>query len=182
MRKNKLISFGDKLSGGLEALGGVMILVMSLAVCGAVFMRVFFKLSLDMAEESSRYLNVGIVMLLIGVVTYRGEQIVMDLVFNKIKGKAQLYLKLFNETIVALFCGVSTKWGIDWVISQIAYGGKTSSKFFYTWQPALLVPLGFFFAVVLSAITMYKTVLSIKDYKEKPEENGQEPLQEEGQK
>lgn len=88
----------------------------------------------------------------------------MDLVFNAIKGKAHIILNLINHVFILAFLCLGGFWGIQRVVSLFEYGGKTSSKAFYSWQPALTVPVGFLVGAFLTLAVIIKLVYELKNY------------------
>lgn len=149
---------------------GALMLFMSLAVFVSVVGRATANVSYDWLEELCRYIHILIVMLGVGLVTYRGEQIVMDLVFKSIKGKANIMLDLFNHICLFIFLCLGFYWGTKRVMSLFAYGGKTSSKVFYSWQPATSVPLGFLIGAVLTLGVIVRLYFSLRENTHGPED------------
>ena len=160
----KLFRAFDGLASAVNHVCGALILFMSLAVVLSVVGRSLFNISYDWLEELCRYIHILIVMLGVGLVTYRGDQIVMDLLFKAIKGRAHIILDLFNHLCILIFMGLGTYWGLLRVTSLMSYGGKTSSKVFYSWQPALTVPMGFFVGAVLTLAVIIKLCAALKNY------------------
>lgn len=154
----------DRLAAILNHVCGALILFMSLAVVVSVIGRSLFNISYDWLEELCRYIHIMIVMLGVGLVTYRGDQIVMDLLFKAIKGRAQIILDLFNHICIFVFMCLGTLWGFQRVGALMAYGGKTSSKAFYSWQPALTVPVGFLFGAILTLFVIVKLCVKLKNH------------------
>lgn len=142
---------------------GALILFMSLAVVLSVVGRALFRISYDWLEELCRYIHILIVMLGVGLVTYRGDQVVMDLLFKMVKGRARIALDLFNHICILIFMCLGAYWGTLRVMSLMAYGGKTSSKAFYSWQPALTVPIGFLVGAVLTLAVVIKLFFALKN-------------------
>lgn len=159
-----IIKIADAVDAVVNNILGALILFMSLAVVVSVIGREAANISYDWLEELCRYIHILIVMLGVGVVTYRGDQIVMDLVFNAIKGKAHIILNLINHIFILVFLCMGSFWGIQRVISLFEYGGKTSSKAFYSWQPALTVPVGFLVGAFLTLAVIIKLVYELKNY------------------
>lgn len=162
----KIADFVDAL---VDNVLGALILFMSLAVVVSVIGREAANISYDWLEELCRYIHILNVMLGVGVVTYRGDQIVMDLVFNAIKGRAHIVLDLINHICILVFLCLGGFWGVQRVISLFEYGGKTSSKAFYSWQPALTVPVGFLVGAFLTLAVIVKLMYKLKNYQPDPQ-------------
>lgn len=160
----KFIQLSDGLAKIVDNLCGVLILFMSLAVVVSVVGRAALNLSYDWLEELCRYIHILNVMLGIGIVTYRGDQIVMDLIYNKVRGRAQIVLNLFNHVCIFVFCVLGGVWGIQRVVKLYEYGGKTSSKAFYSWQPMLTVPVGFIVGAILTLAVIVKIIYQFRTY------------------
>lgn len=167
----KIADFVDTL---LDNILGVLILFMSLAVVVSVVGREAANISYVWLEELCRYIHILNVMLGIGVVTYRGDQIVMDLVFNKIKGRAHIILDLFNHVCIFVFLCLGGFWGVQRVVNLFEYGGMTSSKAFYSWQPALTVPVGFLFGAFLTLAVIVRLAYQLKNYSPEQSEEQRE--------
>lgn len=165
----KLFKAFDGLASAVNHCCGALILFMSLAVVLSVVGRSLWNISYDWLEELCRYVHILIVMLGVGLVTYRGDQIVMDLLFKAIKGRAHIILDLFNHVCIFIFMCLGTFWGTQRVLSLLSYGGKTSSKAFYSWQPAITVPLGFLVGAVLTLAVIVRLCLALKHYQPEAE-------------
>lgn len=176
----KFFRFSDGLASVVNHICGALILFMSLAVVTSVVGRSLWNISYDWLEELCRYIHILIVMLGIGVVTYRGDQIVMDLLFKSIKGRAHIILDLFNHICVFVFLILGGYWGLQRVGALMKYGHKTSSKVFYSWQPAMTVPIGFLVGALLTLFVIIKLCIALKNYAPEAQIAGNEGSVKEG--
>ncbi len=106
------------------------ILVVSLAfttllIFVQVCMRYIFNNSLSWSEELARYIFIWQIWLGTSVAMKEREHINLDMLSNKLQGKAKLVLALLANVLMLLFCAFLAKYGWDLVHSMMTRGNKS---------------------------------------------------------
>ncbi len=153
----------------VRAIGGLILIYMTVNVIVVVLVRVTLGLTAEWTEEITRYAHITNVCLMMGSLIYSEGHITMDLILRKLKGRVRVVVGLFNALVTFGFCFMGFYWGVQWVGKLYAYGGKTSSQFFYTWMPALGVPIGFCIASIFGLYMILKKISHIRNPEEETE-------------
>lgn len=131
-------------------------------VNATVFLRYLFHVSFQWAEELSRYLHIGVVVLLCGPLVWTGGHIVMDLVLMKLKGYARKTLRIIGHLATLSLVSFTFVKSITYVSSLKATGVLTFSSKFAQWMPTMVIPVGFFFATIFSVALIIREIAQFK--------------------
>lgn len=93
----KFLRFFNGLSNFLLTIGCVLLIACAAFVNATVFLRYIFHVSFQWAEEISRYLHIGVVILLCGPLLWMGGHINMDLLLLKLKGRTRKVVRIIGE-------------------------------------------------------------------------------------
>ncbi len=90
-----------------------------------VCLRYIFNNSLPWSEELARYIFIWQIWLGTSVAMKEKEHICLDMLNNKLQGKAKLALALLANVLMLLFCAFLAKYGWDLVHSMMTRGNKS---------------------------------------------------------
>ena len=115
--------------------------------------------------EFSRYSFIWIVLLLWHLCDRRGSHFVMDVFFEKLKGKARLALEYFNGLIVLFFAGVVIWGSIQYIPTTMMY--STAS---FRWLPMgvvyAVIPVGIVFVFIENVFLIVAKIMQSLEGKE----------------
>ena len=144
----KIIGFFDKLHDVFYGIACVLLLTCVAFVNVTVVLRYCFHISFQWTEEISRYLHIGVVILLLGPLLWKGNHINMDLILMKLKGKGRKILRLIGEFASLALVGFTFYQSVGYVASLKESGILTFSSKFEQWMPTAIIPIGFLFGTV----------------------------------
>lgn len=90
-----------------------------------VCLRYIFNNSLSWSEELARYIFIWQIWLGTSVAMKEKEHICLDMLNNKLHGKAKLVLALLTNLLMLGFCIFLAKYGWDLVLSMMSRGNKS---------------------------------------------------------
>lgn len=134
--------FIQKMSQGLEWIGGLMILLMTVVVLLQVIMRYIFNSPLTWTEEFARYLFVYITFLGAALLIYERGHLYVEIIFNNLPIRIRKILQLILDVIIlgfSVFLTISAKASMD-----VAEG---------SFSTAMHIPMNYIgFSVLLGAL------------------------------
>jgi TRAP-type C4-dicarboxylate transport system permease small subunit len=120
-------------------------------VCWGVAARYFFNRPLNWNDEVSGWLVVGIVMLAIADCQRRNENIGVDLLLEKSRGRRRAALLAFGMAMVAICALAMTWYGVEMVqFSKMLDLRSNTIGWVPLWPIQILVPLGAALLLVVS--------------------------------
>jgi len=158
----KIFKMFDNLSDAILFVACVLLLVCAAFVNATVFLRYIFHVSFQWAEELSRYLHIGVVVLLCGPLLWTGGHITMDLVLMKLKGPARKIVRIIGELATLVLVSFTFVKSVTYVSSLKATGVLTFSSKFAQWMPTMVIPVGFFFATVFCIALIVREIVQFK--------------------
>lgn len=93
-----------------ERIAMVLLAVMTIFIVVQVVARNVLALGLPWAEELARYAGLGVVYLVVPLLLLHGKHIHVELVLQRVRGRARRWLVLVNELIVLAFAALFL-WG-----------------------------------------------------------------------
>lgn len=90
-----------------------------------VILRYIFNNSLSWSEELARYIFIWQIWLGTSVSMKENEHICLDMLNNKLKGKAKVILALVANLLMLAFCVFLVKYGWELVMSMMRRGNKS---------------------------------------------------------
>lgn len=147
----------DKLASCIETIGGIAILIMTLIVLLQIVMRYFFNSPLTWSEEIARYIFIYITFLGAGILVYERGHLFVEVLFNKIQGKAKNVLQLILDLIVLIF-SLYLLWSSRYSM-QYAHGSRSTAVQIPMEYIGLSVMIG---AVLMILFSLYHVVTGIK--------------------
>lgn len=106
-----------------------------------VILRYVFNNSLSWSEELARYIFIWQIWLGTSVSMKENEHICLDMLNNKLQGKAKIALALVANILMLLFCAFLAKYGWDLVYSMMSRGNKSVALRIPMWLVYLALPL-----------------------------------------
>lgn len=105
-----------------------------------VIMRYIFNNSLSWSEELARYIFIWQIWLGTSISMKENEHICLDMLNNKLKGKAKLALALFANALMLMFCAFLAKYGWDLVYSMMTRGNRSVALKIPMWMVYFSLP------------------------------------------
>ena len=100
-------AWGDRLYGGLGALGGVLMAFLTLAVFLQVILRYVARSGIEGLDEAPRYLFVWLVMIGAAAAMYRGEHTTLEFFRDRLTPRGRALAKVVTEGVgILLFLSV----------------------------------------------------------------------------
>ena len=158
----KFLRFFNGLSNFLLTIGCVLLIACAAFVNATVFLRYIFHVSFQWAEEISRYLHIGVVILLCGPLLWMGGHINMDLLLLKLKGRTRKVVRIIGEIATLGLVSFTFYNSIIYVSSLYETHILTFSSKFGQWMPTMIIPVGFFFATVFCIALIIREILQFK--------------------
>lgn len=131
----------------LERVAIFMLLATTFFVVLQVVARNVFQKGMPWAEELARYGGLGIVFLAIPLLLLYDKHISVDILSGCLRGKAARLLRLINELIVLLFCGLFLYGGYAFLLRA----GRFTT-------PALGMPNLLFYLPTMVGVVMFAAV------------------------
>ncbi len=147
----------DKLASCIETIGGIAILMMTLIVLLQIVMRYFFNSPLTWSEEIARYIFIYVTFLGAGILVYERGHLFVEVLFNKIQGKAKNVLQLILDLIVLIF-SLYLLWSSRYSM-QYAHGSRSTAVQIPMEYIGLSVMIG---AVLMILFSLYHVINDIK--------------------
>ncbi len=135
----------------LERLAMFMLLATTFLVVLQVVARNVFEKGLPWAEELARYGGLGIVFLAIPLLLMHDRHISVDIISARVHGAAGRVLRVLNEVIVLLFCGLFLFGGYEFLLRA----GRFTT-------PALSMPNLFFYLPTMVGMVMFAAVSMLR--------------------
>lgn len=158
----KFLGFFNGLSNVLLMIGCVLLIACAAFVNATVFLRYIFHVSFQWAEEISRYLHIGVVILLCGPLLWTGGHINMDLLLLKLKESGRKIVRIFGELATLGLVSFTFYNSIIYVASLHETHILTFSSKFEQWMPTMIIPVGFFFATVFCIALIVREILQFR--------------------
>ena len=156
-----------KFTSAVDALGVVILCVMTVLITVAVVLRYLFGITYQWVEEVSLYGQIAIVLLMAGPLLYKEAHIRVDIVYVKLKNRARWAVNVINSLLILFMMSYIFVKSMEWVRRLQSRGLLTNSGTFKQWVPSSLVPIGFSVATVFAAILLVKTLARFKDLSKK---------------
>ena len=107
MRDRPFGAWGAHLYGGLGALGGVLMALLTLAVFLQVILRYVAKSGIEGLDEAPRYLFVWLVMIGAAAAMYRGEHTMLEFFRDRLTPRGRALAKAITEGVgILLFLSI----------------------------------------------------------------------------
>jgi len=154
---------GARVYGGLGALGGVLIALLTLAVFLQVILRYVAKSGIEGLDEAPRYLFVWLVMIGAAAAMYRGEHTSLEFFRERMSPRGRALAKVITEAV-----------GILLFLSMIKVSFVLVPNSQLQSSPGLGLPLGYIYAAmpvgaVLIILPMaWRLVAALKDLWQRP--------------
>ena len=136
-----------------------------------VVLRYVFNNSLSWSEELARYIFIWQIWLGTSVSMKENEHICLDMLNNKLKGKAKVVLALIANVIMLAFCAFLVKYGWDLVMSMMSRGNRSVALRIPMWIVYSSLPLS---QLAVSLRLIGRIVVNVRDL------SGKQTLEEEG--
>lgn len=114
--------FFDKLSDLMAALAGVLLVLISVAMCYTIFMRFVFRQTTIWITPMSEYALLWIVFLGTTWLLREGGHITTDVIYIHLNEKGKLYLSLVMSAIGGLACALFLYLGIIHMVDCVLHG------------------------------------------------------------
>jgi len=133
----------DRLTDGMAALAGVILLFITAAVCYTIGMRYLFTKTTIWLMQTTEYALLWIVFLATTWLLREGGHITTDLIYTHLNKKTKFTLDCIMFVIGGLTCAVMVYFGIDYTLQCIQKGimdvrGVTLPK----WIIFIIIPAG----------------------------------------
>lgn len=148
-----------------------MLAFSSLLLFAQVVMRYVFESSLSWSEELARFLYLWEVWLGIAYATKTGAHLRVDLIYDLVKGKAALVLRLFVNILWFAFGVWFAFIGSQTMMTIMGFGQCSSAMRIPMWLVYLAIPVG---SGLMAIRLIEQTVKLIKAGPEKEEKKGAE--------
>ena len=131
----------QKMSQGLEWIGGLMILLMTVVVLLQVIMRYIFNSPLTWTEEFARYLFVYITFLGAALLIYERGHLYVEIIFNNLPIRIRKILQLILDVIIlgfSVFLTISAKASMDVAEGSFSTAMHIPMNYIglaYCWEP-----------------------------------------------
>lgn len=165
----KFIKAFDTLNDVLQSVASVLLLSCCSLVFLSVILRYCFHISFQWTEEVARYLHIGVVLILLGPLMWIGGHISVDLILQKLQGRARKIVRMIGEAASFALITYTFYFSIIYVKGLKATGVRTFSSKFEQWMPTMIVPIGFFFGVIFCIALIIREIVQFK--KEEREHN-----------
>ncbi|MGE0313997.1 MAG: TRAP transporter small permease [Lautropia sp.] len=123
-----------------ERIAMALVVVMTALILVQVAGRNLFDAGLPWAEELARYAGLGVVYLAVPLLLHRNQHIRVDMLEQRLHGRAARALRLANEVVVLAFCGFFL-WG-GWLFLKRAASFSTAALGIPNWLYYLPPGLG----------------------------------------
>ncbi|MFC1980205.1 TRAP transporter small permease subunit [Chloroflexota bacterium] len=140
----KVLNIFDRVTGVLASGAAALIVLLMLGICADVIFRYFFNNPIDWMGEISGYFLVGVAFLGTAWGLGQNAHVSMDILVDKLKPRAQVYLNIFTSIIGALACLCAVCFGVQatWSWYQSGYISPTIHGFPLT-PVVAIIPVGF---------------------------------------
>lgn len=140
------------------------LLSLSVIVFGIVLTRYFLGFSPDWSDELPRFMVVWITFIGMSYCVRKGEHVVIDVLFNKLKGKIQKYFYIIILLICFLFFVYMTYIGYKTTMKIFLANQKSVTLGISLGYVYLAVPVGCFLTTINFFHILIKNIVSPKIY------------------
>lgn len=150
----------------LENLAGLIMFIMVLTVTIQLIARNFLKISTPWSEDVSRLLLVWMTFIGSPVVLYKGEHLMVDLVYSRVSTNKRKVINLFTSIVIVIFCIFCLKLGIDLCTNKLILKSVTAAASIPRVYMFLALPVGSFLMMLVSINMLINNILIIIGKKE----------------
>lgn len=154
--KDKII---EKLVNILESLAGLIMFAMVAVVTIQLIARNFLKISTPWTEEVSRLLLVWMTFIGAPAVLYKGEHLMIDLVYARVNENVRKFINLIISIIICIFCGICLKLGIGLCTNKLILKSVTAAASIPRVYMFLALPVGSLLMLFISLNMLINSIL-----------------------
>lgn len=160
MEKNNESMAKRGLEGGVRILANALLIIVLIFVFAEVITRYVFSNSYSFLEEFSKWSQIWIAYLMLGVVEKTRDHIKVDILYRKMDMKYQTPLLIVHDLIALAFCIVLFLSGAQAAQNWYFLGYQSTTEFIVPlWTVMLSAPLG---AVILGFFVIEHIVTDIR--------------------
>ena len=143
MEKGNEVMASRTIEGGVNILSNILLLIILALVFAEVITRYVFSQSYSFLEEFSKWSQIWIAYLMLGVVEKTRGHIKVDILYSKLTVKHRTFLLFTHDLIALIFCVVLFWSGVDVVKNSYLLGYVSTTEFIVPmWIVMLSAPLG----------------------------------------
>jgi TRAP-type C4-dicarboxylate transport system permease small subunit len=159
---NKLTAIGKNLEIPIQTISNILMLVILVLVFAEVISRYVFDESYGFMEAFSKWSQIWITYLMVGVVANRREHIAFDLIFQKLTPVYKHIFLLITDIAILAFCVLLFQSSIQTIQNWMLLGYKSAIEFdIPMWTIMLCTPVGAAFFALFSIKNMIIDIMLI---------------------
>ena len=143
----------------LQKLAGLLMFAMVVTVTVQLVARNFLKISTPWTEDTSKLLLVWMTFIGSPVVLFRGEHLMVDLIYVKLHGKKRIYVNAFMQIVILAFCVIGFKLGLDLCSNRIILHSTTAAANIPRVYIFSALPVGSFLMMVVAFSMLIHNIL-----------------------
>ena len=139
--------------------------MMVLTVTIQLIARNFLHASTPWTEDLSKYLLAWMTFLGSPVVLYKGEHLMVDLIYAKLPARKRNLVNILMNVVIIVFCVFCIKLGLDLCTNKVILKSTTAAGFPRIYMFSSL-PVGAFLMLIVAANTVFDNILVMLGKKE----------------
>jgi TRAP-type C4-dicarboxylate transport system permease small subunit len=161
----KLSALSPKIEAPLQAASNILMLLILVLVFAEVVSRYVFHESRGFMEEFSKWSQIWITYLMLGVVEKKRQHIVVDILPRRLSEKYRTVLLIILDIVTLVFCILLFWSGVQTTQNWILLGYRSTMEWaFPMWIIVLCMPLGAIFLAFFSMVNLVNDSRSLSNY------------------
>ncbi len=149
----------DKAMAILQKIAGLLMLSMIVTVTIQLIARNFLKVSTPWTEDMAKLFLIWMTFLGSPVVLYKGEHLMVDLIYAKLSGNAKLAINLLMNMVISSFCIIIVKLGYDLCTNHIILRSTTAAAGIPRVWMFIALPVGGLLMLVVSLNSLVNIII-----------------------
>lgn len=158
----KLVNAFSKMAAMLSNVSGIMILIMSIAVCVHVILRAVFNTGIQGIYEFVQYAMMTVVCLTLAENELTGGNVIVNFILDKMRPRVANIVEIVMYFITIIFMCVAVYYQILTAIQKFNTGGITGVLKIPHWILMAIVCIGLIFFVFAFIIRVYNMITNHK--------------------
>lgn len=143
----------------LQKIAGLLLFAMFIVITIQIAARNFLHTSVSWSEEVSRLLLIWMTFTGAPAVLWKGEHLMVDIVYAAVSSKARKYINLIANIVIISFCVFGIKLGFDLCTNRIILRSFTAAAHIPRVYIFSALPFGCFFMILAAINSMIENIL-----------------------
>ena len=159
----KFVSAFSKMASVLSKVAGILLILVALAVCLHIILRIFFNSGVKGIYEIVQYVVLVVVSLTLAENEITGGSVVVSFIIDRMKPRTTNVFSIIMYIITIVGLSVVFYFQVGMITQKYTLGAVSPILAFPHWILVLLICIGLFFFVIAFIIRVYKMIAGHKD-------------------